>query len=107
MKKLIALTAAVAFTAAPAFAGKITIAFAPDGAAPFSITLDDATKTVAGPEGSAPYTFDNTTNTLCVTIEPEVCATFAGEAKPPVLGDTSTYTSNNGSAGTATIVSIE
>jgi len=107
MKTLICLAAASAFMAAPAFAAKGTIEFAPEGKDTFEVILDDEAGTLTSAEGTAPMSFDWDTNTLCAEIEPKACATFEGEAKPPEVGAASAYTSNDGGSGIATILAVE
>ncbi|GAB5459565.1 MAG: hypothetical protein Hens3KO_25950 [Henriciella sp.] len=107
MRTLIALAAAAAFTTAPAFAAKVTIEFTPEGADPITVVLDDVAMTVTGPDGTAPFTFDVPTNTMCVVMEPKTCVTFEGEAKEAVAGESAAYTSNNGTSGVAKVLSVE
>jgi len=109
MRKTLALIAASALFAAPALAATMTIEFSPEGGEPMTITMaDDGTYT--GSDGSTgTYTWDAATQTLCGTSDAgTLCATFEGEATAePAVGDTRTFTADNGSSGTATVTSIE
>lgn len=109
MRKFIALAAAGALFTAPALAATMTVEFSPEGGEPLTITMaDDGTYT--GSDGTTgTYTWDAATQTLCGTSDAgTLCATFEGEATAePAVGDTRTYTADNGSSGTATVTSIE
>ncbi len=76
-----------------------------------TIAYDDATNLATsqadGAAASSPYTWDEATSTVCSTDGEgnEVCATF--ENAGTEAGHTTSFTTNDGRAGTATIVSVE
>ncbi|MEM9668957.1 MAG: hypothetical protein AAF950_08535 [Pseudomonadota bacterium] len=109
MKKLIALTAMFAVTAAPASAAKTTIEFVPDDGPTVVMTFDDETGMATDAEGnSMPFTYDEEAATICGQgPDGELCATFADTSQEPAVGVSSAYTTNIGSSGTATITAIE
>lgn len=109
MKKMIAVSATLAFVAAPAFATKTTIEFVPDDGETVVMTFDDETGMATDAAGtSMPYTYDEATATICgQSPDGEICATFTDSDKEPAVGVSSAYTTNTGSAGTATITAIE
>jgi hypothetical protein len=100
MKKMIlGGVAAVLFAAAPALAGHTTIQLTRDSGESFTVVLNsDGTASVNGGAAET-YTWDETTNMLCAASG--LCVTFA-EASNEV-GFTTTYTTNQGNAGTATL----
>lgn len=109
MKKLIAVSAAFAFVAAPAFATKTTIEFASDDGPVVTMTFDDETGMATDAAGnSIPYTYDEASATICgQSPDGEICATFADTETEPAVGVSSAYTTNDGGTGTATITAIE
>ncbi len=103
MKKLIAGAAVALLAAAPALAGEIVIELTRDSGENFTLVLD-TTASTASVNGSTPeaYTWDEGTNELCASSG--LCVTFA-EASQEV-GSSTTYTTNEGNAGTATLVAF-
>ena len=109
MKKLTLTAAALALVlAGPAFAAKTTIEYAPDNGEKRTVVYDATTNTATEVGGeSTDYTWDEAGNTLCHTAaEGTLCVTFETQTAREV-GATSRYTTNAGSAGTATITAIE
>lgn len=107
MRKMIALTAAVAALAAPAFAASMTLEFASAEGEALVMTLnDDGTYTL--PDGTTgAYTWDEATSTLCGDLgEENVCATIEGASEEPAVGDSASYTATNGNSGTVTVMAI-
>lgn len=106
MKSVTLAIAALGLAAAPAFAATMTVEFAGDDGETQAWSFDDATSTATGPDGSTTsYTWDEAAKTLCAaTEEGDLCATF--EEAGSAVGDSSAYTANNGSSGTATITAI-
>ncbi|MBO6728751.1 MAG: hypothetical protein QUV02_03580 [Maricaulis sp.] len=102
MKKLIAGAAVALLAAAPAFAGEMVIELTRSSGESFTLVLDTTAGT-ASVNGSTPesYTWDEGTNQLCASSG--LCVTFA-EASQEV-GSSTTYTTNEGNSGTATLVS--
>lgn len=100
MKKMILGAVAALALAAPAFAGHTTIQMTRDSGESFTVVLhDDGTATVNG--GAAePFTWDETTNELCAANG--LCVTFAETSQE--VGFTTSYTTNEGNSGTATLV---
>ncbi|MEO0882043.1 MAG: hypothetical protein AAFY34_04875 [Pseudomonadota bacterium] len=109
MKKLIAVSAVLAFAAAPAFATKTTIEFVPDDGPTVVMTFDDETNMATDGDGNTiPYTYDEASATICgQSPDGEICATFADTGTEPAVGVSSAYTTNTGTTGTATITAIE
>ncbi|MEM7661147.1 MAG: hypothetical protein AAF292_02770 [Pseudomonadota bacterium] len=109
MKRLIAVSAALAFAAAPAFATKTTIEFASDDGTTVTMTFDDETGMATDGDGnSIPYTYDEAAATICgQSPDGEICATFTDTETEPAVGVSSAYTTNTGVGGTATITAIE
>jgi hypothetical protein len=101
-KTLITTLCAIAFLAAPALAGARTVEFV-DTAGTKTVVVFNTDNT-ATMNGGAPvaYTVDEAAKTVCSIVEGnEVCATFAEMGKG--VGFKTTYTSNSGASGTATI----
>lgn len=108
MKKLIIAAVASAFVVAPAFAAKITVSFADDSGATRVVTFDDVEMTATEGENVSPYTFDQDAGELCATVDGgDICVTFTELKAKPSVGDTTGFTVNDGSSGTATITAIE
>jgi hypothetical protein len=101
MKKMIlGGVAAVLLAAAPAFAGHTTIELTRDSGESFTLVLNsDGTATVNGGAPEA-FTWDEASNQLCAASG--LCVTFAGSSQE--VGFTTTYTTNQGNSGTATLV---
>lgn len=111
MKKTLAAICAAALFATPALAASMTIEFAQEGGETQSWTFEPTSETggtYTAPDGSTgDYTWDKGSNTLCgMTAEGELCATFEAANNEPAVGDTSAYTSSDGSSGTATITAL-
>ncbi len=112
MSKFLATFATALLISSSPFAQVITVEFKPAEGDAITFAFDDATNTstnVATGETGA-YTFNAETNTICGTGADgaEVCATFEGPANAePKAGDSGSYTTNAGTSGTATIVSIQ
>lgn len=108
---LSAALAGLSLAAVPALAQTMTIEFAEaDGTTAVWVFMEDGI--AIGPDGMmATYTYDEAARTLCGEIEggdpPRMCATFAEANEEPAVGDTSAYTTDAGTAGTATIIAIE
>lgn len=104
MKKAIVFGAAAAlFAAAPALAGERVIELTRDTGESFTLVLDTAANT-ASVNGSTPesYTWDEGTNQLCAASG--LCVTFAEAGTE--IGASTTYTTNEGNSGTATLISM-
>lgn len=104
MKKAIFIGAAAAlFVAAPALAGERVIELTRDSGESFTLVLD-TTASTASVNGSTAesYTWNADTNELCAASG--LCVTFADAGTE--VGGTTTYTTNEGNSGTATLVSI-
>jgi hypothetical protein len=108
MRKFLALAAAGALFTAPALAATLSVEFSPEGGEPMTITMSDDGTYSASDGSTGTYTWDAATQTLCGTSDAgTLCATFEGDATAePAVGDTRTYTADNGSSGTATVTSI-
>jgi hypothetical protein len=105
------LAGAVLFTTS-AFATVITVEFKPTEGDPVTIAFDSETNmsTIVGTDQTGPYTFDEAANKICGSGPDgqQTCATFEGEASAePKVGDSGAYSTDTGTAGTATIVSIQ
>ncbi len=111
MPKFFVALGAALFFATSAFADVITIKFEPAGGDAISFAFDTEanTSTNLATGDTGPYTFDEASNTICGSGPDgaEVCATFEGPSAEPTVGQSGPYTTNTGTAGTATIVSIE
>ncbi|MEQ9146033.1 MAG: hypothetical protein RLO08_16925 [Parvibaculaceae bacterium] len=109
-KFILALAAAVLFSTS-VYANVITVKFEPTegDAVTFAFDTEANTSTNVATGETGPYTFDEAANKICGAAPDgsEVCATFDGPAGEPKVGDSGAYTTNTGTAGTATIVSIE
>lgn len=94
--------AAVLF-AAPALAGERVIELTRSTGESFTLVLDTtaSTASVNGAPAEA-YTWDEASNQLCASSG--LCVTFAEAGTEP--GMSTTYTTNEGNSGTATLVSI-
>jgi len=107
---IVALVAAVLFSTST-FANVITIKFEQAGgeAVSFAFDTEANTSTNLATGEAGPYTFDEATNTICGSGPDgaEVCATFEGPTAEPTVGQSGPYTTNAGTGGTATVVSIE
>jgi len=101
MKKAMIFGAiAVALTAAPAFAGHTAIQMTRDSGESFLVVLNsDGTATVNGGAPEA-YTWDEANYVLCAASG--LCVTFASVSQE--VGSSTTYTTNQGNSGTATLV---
>lgn len=107
MRKLMVAVAATAMIGAPAYAGTMTISFASDSGETQVWSFDDATGTASSGDLSAPYTWNAEENTICATTaEGDICATFEEASETPAVNDSSRYTTNTGTAGTATITAM-
>lgn len=106
MKKTLISVITAGLLAAPAFAASMTISFANDDGSVQEWTLSDDGTATSG-ELSVPYTYDETTLTLCAQIpdQGEICATFENQGE--AVGDTSPYTISTGATGVATIIAME
>ncbi len=105
---------ASAFLATAAHATVTTVEYTGSDGAAVTVAYDDATgtATVVGGESdgaTAPYTFDEANNSICSNDAEgkEVCVTFDGTGEEPKVGDTASFTTNDGRSGTATVVGIE
>lgn len=99
MKKMILGAVAALALAAPAFAGHTTIQMTRDSGETFTVVLhDDGTATVNGGAPEA-FTWDEATRVLCAASG--LCVTFAATGEE--IGFTTTYTTNQGNSGTATL----
>lgn len=111
MKKFLTVLAAATLFSSAAFANVITIEFAQDGGDPVTFAFDSATNTSTnvGTGETGAYTFDQAANKLCGTGADgmEICVTFADAAGEPKAGDSGAYTTNLGTSGTATVVSVQ
>ena len=111
MKKLIAAAAVAALLATPALAGSTSVEFAgEDGAKQLWKFNSDGT--AEGPDGAmATYTWDEATKKLCATFAGEtpqtLCATIEEADGDANVGDTSTYTLDDGRKGVSTVVAVE
>jgi len=107
MKKILIAAAMVAGLSAPAFAGSMTVSFAGDDGVTQVWVLGDDGKATA-PDGSiVDYSYDEAALKLCAEVPDtgQVCATF--ESAGEKVGDSSKYTTNAGTSGTATITAME
>ncbi len=104
MKKLI-IAAAATLMSASAFAGSMTIEFAPSDGDKITFVLDTTSKTATANGQTGTYTWDEASNTLCgdETIG-NICVTFDEVVKE--AGTSTGYTRSDGVKGTATLVSI-
>jgi hypothetical protein len=111
MPKLIAAIAAAVLFSTSAFANVITVKFEPTtgDAVSFAFDTEANTSTNLATGEAGPYTFDEAANKLCGSGPDgaEVCVTFDGPAGEPTAGQSGPYSTNTGTSGTATIVSIE
>ena len=111
MSKFLTVLAAATLFSSAAFANVITVEFAQTGGETVTFAFDSETNTSTnvGTGETGAYTFDQEANKLCGTGADgaEICVTFEGPAGEPKAGDTGAYTTNLGTAGTATIVSIQ
>ncbi len=112
MSKFLASFATALLISTSAFAQVITVEFAPaeGDAITFAFDSEANTSTNVATGETGAYTFNAETNTICGTGADgaEVCATFETPANAePKVGDTGGYTTNAGTSGTATIVSIQ
>lgn len=106
MKKILVSALVAGLIAAPAMAASMTLSFAADGGETQEWTLHDDGTATSG-DVSVPYTWDETGGVLCATTaEGELCATIADTSDTPAIGDSSTYTTNTGQAGTVTITAM-
>jgi hypothetical protein len=107
MKKMMVAVATSALMAAPAFAGTMTISFASDSGETQVWSFDDATGTASSGDLSAPYTWNGEEKTICATTpQGDICATFEEASDTPAVNDSSRYTTNTGTSGTATITAM-
>ncbi len=113
MQKIALVAALAAFVAAPAYAASSTVEFTgADGRKQVWKFNDDGT--AAGPEGAtATYEWTAETKTLCGIIkwpdaEPQKsCLVFDTVKEPLAVGDTSTYTAEDGTKGSTVVVAVE
>ena len=108
MKKILLAAGALIVCAAPAFAKVYTTKFVGADGTAATVTFDDVAMTTVDDKGvKGTYTFDASTLKLCAKKPGgEYCLTFAssGLGKP---GDTIGFTTADGKAGTATLVSSQ
>ena len=105
---------ASALFATAAHAAVTTVEYTGSDGASVTIAYDDATTTatVIGGENdgaAGPYTFDEASNTICSNDAEgkEVCVSFDGTGDEPKVGDTASFTTNDGRSGTAKVVGVE
>lgn len=103
MKKFLTAAALVAGMTGLAHAGEVTLKF--DGAAGVrTVTIDSDANTLTSDKGTAPYTWDDATHKLCAqTGEGEHCITLGASIHD--IGESTTFTSDDGDEGTVSIVS--
>ncbi len=107
MKKMISIGAlTLCFAALPAVAATVTVTFTPADGAPLVAVFTDngAEDRTVSFNGSPPvaYTSDETTRTVCSTVNGEEdCATF--ETWGTSVGHSTPYTTKTGSTGVATV----
>ena len=103
MKKMMAAAAVALLAAAPALAGEMVIELTRSTGESFTLVLDTDAST-ASVNGSTPeaYTWNESTNELCAASG--LCVTFAEASQE--IGSSTTYTTNEGNSGTATLVSV-
>ncbi len=105
MKKFILAAVSAIFLAAPAYAGSMTIEFAPEDGDKVTIILDSTAQTATIGDQTSPYSWDETGKTLCGgEAEQKVCVTFDEVSHD--VGFTTGYTRNDGVTGTATVISV-
>jgi len=107
MKKLILSTIAIAFVATPVFAAKTTVEFvSTDGEKTVIVFNDEDMTAVINDADAIPYTFDETTKTICgKTKEGDTCVTFDELGRE--VGFSTGYKNTLGVSGTATITTVE
>lgn len=104
--KFTALIIAAGLIAAPAFADKMTIEFTPEDGEATTAVFDQAAGTVTMGDKTTTFTWDEESITLCAAMEDgPLCATFA--EKRSEVGESSSYTTNKGTSGNATITALE
>jgi hypothetical protein len=104
MKLLIAL-AGLALVASPALAASTTVEFAGSNGQKVVVVFNSDGTAVANGGPPVPYTVDQAAKKICSVYEAQtVCVTFAEMGAAP--GFKTTYTDNNGGAGTATITAV-
>jgi len=108
MKKILMATAAAALLGAPAFAGHITFSFANDDGEKASVMDFDYEVGTVMIEGLIyPFSADDVTGTICVTgPESTDCLTIPDTSEQPDVGVAYRYTTDNGNAGWATVISL-
>jgi hypothetical protein len=105
MKKFLAAAAIAILSAAPAFAASTTISFAGNDGTTVVWTLGDDGFATSADGTKVAYTWNEGTRTLCAKMTSgDLCATFS--AVGTKVGDTATYTTTAGGAGTATITAM-
>lgn len=104
MKKAMIFGASAALLiAGPAFAGERVIELTRSTGESFTLVLDtDANTASVNGAAAESYTWDEATNQLCAASG--LCVTFAEAGTE--IGASTTYTTNEGNSGTATLISV-
>lgn len=109
MLRTVSVIAFAAMIATPALAGVTTIEFKSSDGETTTGVYDDSTSTytINDSTEAIPYTWDAEAKKLCGKDADgaDACATF--EAEISEVGQSTTFTSQDGESGTATIISVE